>query len=355
MMEMKRIAILIAHLGNGGAERVSVNLANGFTKMGYEVHMVVFHNVEPEYTIDARVKMHYLEREDGRGNRVPIKIMRLRMILKQINPDSVIELGFAIKYIIMGGLLHKYNYIFSLRNDPVLWEKDSKSIFKYLRNYYFDNAKYVVFQTEEARAYFSASIQKKGVIIPNMIKEGLPMPYEGERVREVVTFCRLNSQKNIYMLLRAFKIFLEDHNDYVLKLYARGEEEDKLKVYANELGISDKVWFCGFNSNIHNDILRSMMYVNSSDYEGISNSMIEALAIGIPTICTDCPPGGAKMFIRSGENGILVPVGDYKAMAKAMATIADDSKLRQKFSQNSIEIRKELDLLSICKKWESLI
>ena len=291
----------------------------------------------------------------GRGNRVPIKIMRLRMILKQINPDSVIELGFAIKYIIMGGLLHKYNYIFSLRNDPVLWEKDSKSIFKYLRNYYFDNAKYVVFQTEEARAYFSASIQKKGVIIPNMIKEGLPMPYEGERVREVVTFCRLNSQKNIYMLLRAFKIFLEDHNDYVLKLYGRGEEEDRLKVYANELGISDKVWFCGFNSNIHNDILRSMMYVNSSDYEGISNSMIEALAIGIPTICTDCPPGGAKMFIRSGENGILVPVGDYKAMAKAMATIADDSKLRQKFSQNSIEIRKELDLLSICKKWESLI
>ena len=351
----KKIAILIAHLGNGGAERVSANLANGFTKMGHEVHMVIFHTVPPEYELNARIHMHYLEGENGEEKRTYVKIARLRRMLAEIQPDDVIELGFAIKYIIMGGILNKYNYILSMRNDPIMWNKQSKSAFKYLRNYYFEHAKYVVFQTEDAKAYFRKSIRDKGVVIPNMIKESLPEPFNGERDKEIVTFCRLNKQKNISMMLDAFRIFSLSHDGYVLKIYGRGEEEENLKQYAAELGIAEKVKFCGFNSNVHEAIRRSMMYVNSSDYEGISNSMLEALGIGIPSICTDCPPGGARMFIRSNENGILVPVGEASALADAMCTVADDVQLRQKFSHESIKIREELNLNSICKKWEELL
>lgn len=355
MMEMKRIAILIAHLGNGGAERVSVNLANGFTKMGYEVHMVVFHNVEPEYKIDHRVIMHYLEGKDGKEKRVPVKIFRLRQILAEIAPDGIIELGFAIKYILIGGILNKYNFILSMRNDPVMWNKQSKSVFKYFRNYYFSHAKYVVFQTEDAKNYFKKGIRDKGIVIPNMIKEDLPVPYSGEREKVVVTFCRLNRQKNIPMMLKAFKIFSDSHPEYLLKIYGRGEEEDNLKQYAESIGIAEKVQFCGFNSNVHVAIRCAMMYVNSSDYEGISNAMLEALGMGLPTICTDCPPGGARMFIESGKNGFLVPVSDYKALADAMGKIADDAGIRDSFSRESIKIKDELALDTICKRWADLI
>lgn len=352
---MKKIAILIAHLGNGGAERVSVNLANGFIKIGHEVHMVVFHNVEPEYQIDHRVKMHYLEGEYGKEQRVLKKIYRLRQILSEISPDGIIELGFAIKYILMGGLINKYNYIFSMRNDPAMWNKQSKSVFKYFRNYYFGHAKYVVFQTEDAKNYFKKRIRDKGIVIPNMIKEDLPAPFSGEREKVVTTFCRLNRQKNIPMMLKAYKIFSDTHPEYLLKIYGRGEEEENLKQFADSLGIAEKVEFCGFNSNVHAAIRSAMMYVNSSDYEGISNAMLEALGIGLPTICTDCPPGGARMFIKSGENGFLVHVGDYEALAEAMGKVADDAMLRDSFSKESVKIKDELALEAICKRWADLI
>lgn len=352
---MKRIAILIAHLGNGGAERISVNLANGFRMLGHEVHMVVFHTVPAEYELDSQINTYYLEGENGEQKRSYVKIARLRRILAEIQPDDVIELGFAIKYIIMGGILNKYNYILSMRNDPVMWKKQSKSVFKYLRNFYFDHAKYVVFQTEEARAYFRKSIRDKGVIIPNMISDSLVERYEGERTKEVVTFCRLNKQKNLSMLLDAFLAFSQSHGDYVLKIYGRGEEEENLKQYAADIGIADKVEFCGFNANVHEAIRRSMMYVNSSDYEGISNSMLEALGIGIPSICTDCPPGGARMFIRNNINGILIPVGDTTALTASMCTLADNPFLCEKFSRESVKIKEELNLKSICQMWEKLL
>ena len=352
---VKRIAILIAHLGNGGAERVSVNLANGFQKMGHEVHMIVFHTVPPEYYLDTQIKMHYLEGKKGAEKRIYKKILNLRKMLYEIQPDAVIELGFAIKYILMGGLLNKYNYILSMRNDPAMWNKQSKSVFKYFRNYYFGHAKYVVFQTEDAKNYFKKKIRDKGVVIPNMIKEDLPAPFSGEREKVVTTFCRLNLQKNIPMMLKAFKIFSDTHPEYLLKIYGRGEEEENLKQFADSLGIAEKVQFCGFNSNVHEAIKGAMMYVNSSDYEGISNAMLEALGIGLPTICTDCPPGGARMFIRSGENGFLVPVGDHEALAESMGKVADDAMLRDSFSKESIKIKDELALDAICKRWADLI
>ena len=191
----KKIVILIAHLGNGGAERVSVNLANGLAVKGHEVHAVIFHRVKAEYELDHDVNIHYLERENNSKNSVVRKILRLKRVLKEIGPDCVIELGFAIKYILVGGLINKYNYIFSFRNDPEMWKKNTKSIFKYFRNYYYGKARFIVFQTEDARNYFKPYIRKKGVIIPNMIKNDLPEAYKGDRKREVVTFCRLNKKK----------------------------------------------------------------------------------------------------------------------------------------------------------------
>ena len=66
------------------------------------------------------------------------------------------------------------------------------------------------------------------------------------------------------------------------------------------------------------------MFVSSSDFEGISNSMLEALGMGLPVVVTDCPVGGARMVIKSGENGILVPVGDTQAMYEAMRSVLKD-------------------------------
>ena len=97
------------------------------------------------------------------------------------------------------------------------------------------------------------------------------------------------------------------------------------------------------------------MFLLSSDYEGLSNSMIEALALGAPTISTDCLVGGARMMIENEVNGLLVPVGDEQAIANAMTLIADDKKTATRLSVNGIKIRERLSVSTICPQWEALL
>lgn len=107
-------------------------------------------------------------------------------------------------------------------------------------------------------------------------------------------------------------------------------------------------------ADVHERVIKSSMFVSSSDYEGLSNSMLEAMAIGLPTICTDCPCGGARMIIKNGENGLIVPAGDRVALTEAMKKIAMDQQLSRHLSREAQKIRTELSLDNIAERWESL-
>ena len=102
-------------------------------------------------------------------------------------------------------------------------------------------------------------------------------------------------------------------------------------------------------------ILKSAMFVSSSDYEGISNSMIEAMAIGLPCVCTDCGGGGAKEMITDGENGLLVPVGDANALKNAMARMITEDGLAEKCSKNAAKIRETNSVEKIYEQWLEVI
>ena len=93
------------------------------------------------------------------------------------------------------------------------------------------------------------------------------------------------------------------------------------------------------------------MFVTSSDWEGISNSLIEAMACGLPTIATDCIGGGAKAMIEDHVNGILVPMGDSDALCKAMCEIAENEELVKTLSENALKINETLNQDVIIQKW----
>ena len=114
----------------------------------------------------------------------------------------------------------------------------------------------------------------------------------------------------------------------------------------------NKIFLRGFRDNIHNEIRKASMFILSSDYEGISNAMIEALEIGMPVISTDCPIGGARMFIRHNYNGMLVPVGDANVLAKEMDRLAKDIKLVQKIQEHAVQIKSQLNTENIVQQWE---
>jgi len=83
--------------------------------------------------------------------------------------------------------------------------------------------------------------------------------------------------------------------------------------------------------------------------------MLEAMAIGLPCICTDCPPGGAKMFIKNGENGFLTPVRDRDRMFEIMDMIANDENLADKISKEAVKVKEILSKDSICNLWIQII
>jgi len=145
------------------------------------------------------------------------------------------------------------------------------------------------------------------------------------------------------------------HKDYKLIIYGRGHMLRELKLPRKKLNLEEKVKFPGYVDNLMERIKNASIYVSSSDFEGISNSMLEALAMGIPSICTDCPVGGAAMVIENNKNGILIPVGDVKALSGAMLKIIEDKEFANLLSTEAVKVRKKYDVSKICKKWIDII
>lgn len=166
---------------------------------------------------------------------------------------------------------------------------------------------------------------------------------------------RLEEQKNHVMLLHAFRDFVQKYPDYILHLYGVGPLEQELRALAEELRIGKSVVFEGFHEDILNEIRDAGMYVLSSDYEGISNSLLEAMGIGLPVISTDCPCGGSRMCIQDGVNGLLTPVGEAGALRAAMEKIAGSEALAANLGKAAVEVRSKFSLQSIAGQWLDLL
>jgi glycosyltransferase involved in cell wall biosynthesis len=212
----------------------------------------------------------------------------------------------------------------------------------------------VVFQTLEAKAWYSNSVgDASTVVIPNAVNEDFIRPrYQGERRKEIVAAGRLTDQKNFAMLLNAFSLITKKYPDYELIIYGEGPNRQTLSEQARELGISNKVYFPGYSLELGKKIEAASMFVLSSDYEGMPNVLMEAMALGLPCVSTDCPCGGPRLLIQDGINGILVPVGNAEAMAEAMDKVLSNERFSVQLGQNASKIVERLCPNKIYHEWE---
>ena len=146
----------------------------------------------------------------------------------------------------------------------------------------------------------------------------------------------------------------EAHPEYVLEIYGEGEYKDKLEDYIKHNGIEQSVFLKGFCDDIVSLMHGSRIYVSSSDWEGISNSLAEAMACGMTVVATDCPMGGSAMLICNGENGILTPVGDCDALTDAIERLMEDEAFGATMSEQASLLKNELAVKNIAAKWEAL-
>lgn len=322
-------------------------LSDEYVKRGFEVAVMQFAGYEHAYPLNEKVE-DFSVAPKSNGN--PIVMMRRLIAMRRYfreNPDSYIfafcVMGAVFAVMTTWGM--KRPIMVAERNSP-----DSCNV-KALRNWAYRRAGRITFQTQDGISYFPKEIAGKAVVIPNPVDADMPKPYTGSRSHRIVTAGRLHKQKNHALLLEAFADFAKKFPDYELHIYGEGELEGRLKEQAARLQIASRVVWHGFCPDVREEIKDAAMFVLSSDYEGISNSMLEALSMGIPTISTDCPIGGARIYITPEESGLLVPVGDKAAMSEAMCRIASDGELAERLSAGAVQIREKYSVERIAEKF----
>lgn len=349
----KTIFFITNSLSGGGAERVMSNLANYLTQRGYCIKFLLLNGNEQVYPLDNSIEIIIRKNDKKKDIKGQIKFIRKYM---KNNKNALFVSFFTHQnlYTILASFALKVKVLVSERNHPLA--SCNGKISSRIRNYLYScrYCKKIIFQTKGAADYFSDKIKNKSDVIPNPLKDGLPDRYNGNRKNIVVSFGRFETQKNYELLVNAFADFSKKHSDYTLELYGKGSHEERLKALSTQLGISDKVLFKGFCPDVHSKIIDAKMFVIPSNFEGLSNSMLEALAIGVPVISTDHPPGGAKAYITSYENGILTPVKDKKAMTKAMCFMAENPEKANEMGEKASILKETLSSENICEKWRNI-
>jgi glycosyltransferase involved in cell wall biosynthesis len=236
--------------------------------------------------------------------------------------------------------------ICSERNNPAMREPEHMSAIAGI----YAQADLVVFQTERVRALFGEEIRSRSIVIPNPVT--MELRWEGGSPR-VVNVGRLTPQKNQALLLRAFARFHAAHPGYTLSVYGEGPLREMLTRLAEELGVSDTVFLEGNVPDLHRRIRDAEMFVLSSDYEGMSNALLECMAMGMPCISTACE--GSDELIQSGVSGILTETGDEEALYRAMCRLAEDPALRQELGEAAHRTARAYRTELIANRWRRLI
>lgn len=342
------IAFLVGRsINGGGAERASVNLANETANSLNRVFVFSGPRAVDDYSLNHKVHrvivfyQYYL-----------MDCLRLIKAIKKNSIDVVIAMGiYASLCACLVRFFIDVKVIVSERNSPkhdlISWKS------KLLRFLLYRLADGFVFQTKQAKEFYSKEIQKRSVVIHNPIKPNLPIKSILEK-KEIVAVGRLEQQKNYPLLIEAFSLVHKNYPEFILKIYGRGKEEKRLSNIVNKLNLTDNVLFQGFSDDVHNKIKDAQIFVLSSSFEGMPNSLMEAMAMGFPVVSTDCPCGGPGELIINEVNGLLVQ-SNPNDLAKALCKLIDSQKLRKSIGEKASCISKTHNVSLIANQWLKFI
>lgn len=352
-----KITLFIGSLYGGGAERVTCNLASYLVRQGYQVEILTMSETEKAYELDERVSVQTLltlrERKSTAWNTL-VRMPRFWKYLKTSKVDAyIVMLPKTTIMLLMFKWLVKAKIIAAERVDPASY---SKRIAKMLRRF-AKCADGWIFQTEEAQEWYGDTIKNcKSSVIPNAINPVFIRPqYVGEKRKIIAGAGRLNDQKNFGLLIQAFAKVAPEFPDYSLVIYGKGDKEQELKSLVNSLGMHGRVKFPGNIQNIADEMEKNAMFVLSSDFEGMPNALMEAMALGLPCVSTDCPCGGPHYLIQHGVNGLLVPVGNIDKMADAIRSILSAPEKASTMGSEATKITKKLAPDKVYGKWKIFI
>jgi glycosyltransferase involved in cell wall biosynthesis len=384
MKNSKHIALFLAALRGGGAERVFLDLARKFTERGYRVDMVLA-RLQGQLVSDIPQSVHTVE-------------LGISSLVKSLH--ALFRLPFAAWKALLPAIVAKRpkklrslpgleRYLLEQRPDVLMATTDIPNLIALWAAWLTrSKTRLVIREANTLTNYVNLAPSAFHRKLPSMIRQWYHMadgivsvsrgvaddlsrvaaisqerisiinnPIDLERVAKsaaqefdnpwfqpgqppvLVAVGSLHPQKDYPTLLRAF-VRVRTERNIRLVILGEGAERKSLQALIEELGVVDDVLLLGFQKNPYTYMSRAAVFVLSSIYEGFPNVLLEALACGCPIISTDCPSGPSEILDR-GRYGRLVPVGDAPALAQAIVTTLDEShdakRLRNRAEEFSID------------------
>lgn len=351
-----RITFFIGGLKDGGAERVTCNLANYLVGKGHEVEILTMGESDSyplDYRVTRQVLLYNKERKSVLRN-IYTRKRRLKEYLEQHECDCyVVMLPLTTILLLSMKKYTKAQIIASERSYPANLSLITRASLLLLSK----RAKGWVFQTPLVREWYGKHIGgAKFAIIPNAVNEAfLLSPYDGVRKKVIVAIGRMTNGKNYSLLLNAFAKISAELPDYKLIILGEGYKRNELQLLAQDLCISSKVDMPGYVKDIPSRLYAASLYVLTSNYEGMPNTLMEAMALGLPCISTDCDGGGAAFLIENEKNGLLVPKEDVDALVCAMRRMLTDRVFAEQCGREAHKICQRLAPENIYGQWELFI
>lgn len=349
MQQRPKIAFLTAYLSTGGAERVTINIANAFFRKDFEVQIVAA-SIVPQSLSLLPKELKVFDLNNSKPLDSPSFYKNTRSLIKYIRaekPDVVLStsdyLNIALVFarffsrkkfkIIVAQQVHVSAYLQELpRLNRIFVSAIQRMVIRHA-DLVLGVSEGVVRDLQD-RYRVPAARRKKFHAIHNPLFEERIIQMSTEPIAEkafntnavkLITVGRLVKQKDHETLFRAFALTITQIPGAVLFVVGVGGEESRLRKLAADLGIASQVIFLGYTQNPYAYVAKCDLFVLSSQYEGFGNVIVEALATGTNVVSTDCPSGPAEI-LDNGAYGFLSPVGDAAQLSQTILTALHNPK-----------------------------
>ena len=344
-----KLTFVTSTLHAGGSERVMSLLANTFAQKGYEVEIVCINKHLVFYPIDEKVKVWFAEDEVKRFS-ILKKMMWLRKHIYSEKPDVLIAFMLEVYCVTLASLIGvSVPVISSERIDPHFFGR-AKGLLRWLL---LRRTTHLVVQTVRIKDFYSAKLQSRTTIIPNPVTDKVFSLTPTLKQKRIIAVGRLAYQKNYPMMFRAFAKVHHDFPDWQLVVYGNGPQKDEIRGVIERLGMEGHIILAGKSDHVVEEMNKSSLFVMSSDYEGMSNALLEAVCVGLPVISTDV--SGARDLITEGVNGYIVPVGNERALTLALSSMLSSPEKMDEMGRQSKALAPRFREEQIVGQWEELI
>ncbi len=340
---------LLPSLRGGGAERVAVTLLQHLDRRRFEPHLALVDARGPSLTdVPPDVPVHDLKA--GRARYAMPAIIRLAWKLR---PDAVLSwMGhLSIVLILVKPLLPRglrllvregitvSAYLAVDGQDIPMWEWLYRRFYKFADKIICQSDSMLIDLVENFGVPREKTVRIYNPVDVQRIKRlaaSAPSPYSGPGPH-LVAAGRLCNQKGFDVLLEAMVLVSQTFPSAQLTILGDGPLEAGLKAQRDRLGLQEAVHFAGFQPNPYPYFKNADLFVLASRYEGLPNVVLEALALGIPVVATDCP-GGIWEICRSSPGSVTICQTDHQSLAASM--VSECARSRSKRPSESDDLKR---------------